>query len=169
MKRLLALLLLVLLVTSLAACSGQSTEPSAAQDAASASETDAPSTPEPKVYAPQDIFSNEFNPYGDTKFPDYFNIYAASFRKGSAKLEGKAPYTLSMTASGNTDEAIAFLAALAGLGEDEVLNLTDEYNRGGFCEFQSLNGATFAIRKTNPDDDRYEYVDGCHIDLWINV
>lgn len=104
-------------------------------------EADATPAPEPKAYVPQDLFGSELNPYCDAGFPDYFNVYAASFSKGSAKLEGKAPYTLSMTAKGNADGAVAFLAALAGLNEDERISRTDEYKRGGFCEFQGRDGA----------------------------
>ena len=177
MKRFLSLLLLVLLVASLTACSqqaGSAETPASAQaetqkaPAPTEALTPAP-TPALKSFAPQDIFGSAFNPYSGADFPEYFNIYAASFSKGSAKLEGKASYTLSMTASGNTDDAIAFLTALAGLNEDEKIIRTDEYNGGGFCEFQGKDGATFTIRKTNPDDDRYEYVDGCIVDISINL
>ena len=176
MKKALGILLTALLTIGLAACSTvapqESTETPEQSVSIKASPTpeavDTPS-PEPKQYAPEDIFGSELNPYGDTVFPGNFHIFAASFSQGSAKLGGKVPYSLSMTAEGNTDDAIAFLAALAGLSEDEKVSRTDEYNGGGFCEFQGKNGAVFTIRKTNPDDDRYAYVDGCLIDITSDV
>lgn len=166
MKRFLSVLLLVLLVASMTACSKQ-TE---AQNTPVETPIPSPSpTPESEPFVPEDIFGIEFNPYSDAGFPDYFTIYAASFSIGAAKLEDKSQYTLSMTVNGNTDDAIAFLADLAGLDEDEKASRTDEYNGGGFCEFQGKDGAIFTIRKTNPDDDRYEYVDGCIADILVNL
>ena len=172
MRKTLFVLLTLLLVLCLAACgtpavteAQHTSKPSATPDATPTPEAKATSTPEPEPFAPQDIFGSELNPYGDTDFPDYFNVNAASFSQGSAKMGGKAPFTLFMTAEGNTDGAIAFVADLAGLSEDEKVSRTDEYNGGGFSEFQGKDGAMFTIRKTNPDDDRYEYVDGCLIEI----
>ncbi len=173
MKRFCSVLLFVLLVVSLAACYQQTAPaetPAPVQTQAQDTPAETPipspsSTTEPEPYVPEDIFGSDLNPYGDAAFPDYFNVNAASFSQGSAKLGGKAPYTLSMTVEGRADDAIAFLAALAGLSEDEKASRTDEYNGGGFCEFQGKDGAMVTIRKTNPDDDRYEYVDGCFIEL----
>ncbi len=121
-------------------------------------------TPEPKPFVPEDLFGSEFNPYAEAAFPENFNIYAASFDVGDPKMGGEPKYVLSMTAEGKADESIAFLAKLAGV-EENGSKYVEEFNGGGFCEFKSSDGATFTIRKTDSNDDRYEYVDGCHIDI----
>ncbi len=127
-------------------------------------------TPEPEPYVPEDILGSEFNPYADTVFPENFDIYSASINIGDPKWGGKPKFSLSMTAEGKTDEAIAFLAQLAGIeDEDSKLKSIEEFKGGGFCEFKSADGATFTIKKTDPNDDRYEYVDGCHIDILANA
>ncbi|MDD3290368.1 MAG: hypothetical protein PHT29_05730 [Eubacteriales bacterium] len=165
MKRSLSALLFVFLVALLVACSGSP----AAPDAASEPDADAASAIGQEAYAPQDLFGKEFDPFYDVNFPGSFHTYAAYFIKGSNKFEGKTPYILSMTASGKAEEAIAFLIELAGKGEDERVSHTEDYNNGGFCEFQSEDGTVFIIRQTDLNDDRYAYVDGCHIDLWTNI
>lgn len=179
MKQIVSLLLLVLLVASLTACSQQAvpletTAPAAQTEAQiTPSETPIPSpspTPEPKMFVPEDIFGSVFNPYSDVAFPDNFNIYGASFHIGIEKMGGGPHYILSMTAEGQTEETIIFLGNLAGLEDEQAVAQNTEYiKNGGFCEFKDKDGTTFTIRKTNPDDDRYEYVDGCHIDIFVNL
>ncbi len=119
MKRFLSPLLLVLPVVLLAACSQQAgpiETPVPAQTVTqdTPAPTEAP-TPEPELFVPEDLFGSALNPYADAGFPGNFTIYEASFNKGAAKLEGKNPYVLSMTAEGKADESIAFLAKLAGI------------------------------------------------------
>lgn len=119
---------------------------------------------------PEDIFSSEFNSFHDAAFPDNFNVYGASFDIGVAKLGGKPHYILSMTAAGQTKQSIDFLAKLAGIEDVRtVAQYAEEFKKGGFCEFKSKDGTVFTVRKTNSDDDRYEYVDGCHIDISVNL
>lgn len=123
----------------------------------------------PEQYVPEDIFGDEFNPYCDAEVTNFFNIYAASFDIGDAKLEGKARYVLSMTAEGKADEAVTFLTKLAGLSESDTSRRIQEYSQGGFCEFKGMDGSTFTVRRTDSNDDRYAYVEGCHVDIWFNV
>jgi predicted small lipoprotein YifL len=174
MKRFLSSLLLILLVISQAACSqpaGPAETPAPAQTEVQNTPAETPilspsPTPEPEAYAPLDIFGSEFNPYGDMEFPDIFTVFAASFSTGSEKLQGKRPFVLSMTGSGNMFAAVAYHADVAGLSEDEKNDRINEYLNGGFCEFQGKNGTVITIREINPNDDRYEYVDGgCLIEI----
>lgn len=95
MKPILSALLLIALVASLAACTNQpakqtespapsaASEPTAAPDnTPSPQETSEPEPTSPQeaaVYAPMDIFSSEFNPYGDMEHPDIFTVFAAYF------------------------------------------------------------------------------------------
>lgn len=177
MKRFLTALLLILLVASLAACSqpaGPTETPTPTQTEAQNTPIESPTpspsaTPESGPFVPRDIFGSTFNPYADTDFPDNFTIYAVSFSKGAAKLEGRNPYVLSMTAEGKTDESIAFLANLAGLDDTAAAQHAADFNSGGYCEFQSGDGSVFAVRGTDTNDDRYAYVDGCHIDITVDV
>lgn len=178
MKRCLTTLLLILLAASLAACSqpaGPTETPASSQaetqNTPAGTPTPSPSpTPEPGPYAPIDIFGNPLNPYADAGFPDNFTIYAASFSKGAAKLEGRNPYVLSMTAEGKENESIAFLTKLAGITDAQVATQhAEDFKNGGFCEFTGEDRTVFTVRKTDPNDDRYEYVDGCHIDITVDV
>ncbi len=167
----------VMLLSLLTGCTAQ---PAASSSESMAAEPPAPSeaqpestpepTPEPEPFVPEDLFGSEFNPYADAAFPENFNIYNALFDIGDPKMGGKPKYVLSMTAEGKTDESITFLAQLAGIqDESSVSKLIDEFNGGGFCEFKSADDAVFTIKKTDPNDDRYEYVDGCHIDIAVSV
>lgn len=181
MKRYISVLLLVLLIFSMISCSQQAesaettevrqpetkttSAPAAEVPTTEMTEPGSSPSPGPEKHVPQDIFGSEFNPYADVDLPDIFNIFAASFSKGSAKMGGNSPYVLFMTASGDISEAIAFHANQAGLGDDEKQNKINEYLDNGFCQFKSGNGFTFTIRKTNPDDDRYEYAEGCLIEI----
>jgi hypothetical protein len=131
--------------------------------------TSAP-TPEPEPFAPADIFGSDFNPFYDVKFPENFNIYSADLNIGDPKFDGMPKYVLSMTAEGKTDESITFLSKLAGIeDENNINNFLKEFNKSGFCEFKSTDDVTFTIRKTDKNDDRYQYVEGCHIDLWVDL
>jgi hypothetical protein len=131
--------------------------------------TSAP-TPEPEPFAPADIFGSEFNPFYNVKFPQNFDIYNANFNIGNPKFKGMPKYVLSMTAEGDTDETIKFLSKLAGIEDENSINkFIEEFNKGGFCEFKSTDGGTFTIRRTDQKDDRYQYVEGCHIDLWVDM
>lgn len=181
MKRLLSTMLLVLLVVSQAACS-QPASPAETTASAHEETQDAPSSPvetlpfspspapEPKMHVPMDIFGSEFNPYADMKLPDIFNVFAASFSKGSAKLEGKNPYTLYLTGSGDMSEAIAYHAGVAGLTEDEKNACINGFLEVGFCEFVGVDGRVVTIRQTNLSDNRYEYVEGgCLIEIAFDV
>jgi predicted small lipoprotein YifL len=177
MKRCYSILLIILVAASLAACSQQAgpaetPAPSQTEAQSTPAETPVPSpspTPEPEPFAPEDIFGGEFNPYSDAAFPEYFSVYGASFDIGVEKLGGKPHYVLSMTAGGEPDDAVMFLAELAGLDEAEKTCRTDEFNVGGFCEFQSADGEVFTVRKTDPNDDRYEYIEGIHADISVSL
>jgi hypothetical protein len=63
-----------------------------------------------------DIFGDALNPCG-MDWP--FTVFEASFSKGSNKLDGKCPFTLSMTGEGNMYACVAYQADVAGLGLDE--------------------------------------------------
>lgn len=179
MKRFLALLLPVLLIALLVACfdqqAGPAETPAPTQTQAQNTPSEAPApnpspTPEPGPFAPRDIFGSAFNPYADAGFPDNFTIYAASFSKGAVKLEGRNPYVLSMTAEGKTDEAIAFLAKLAGIEDTQIAaQHAGDFKNGGYCEFFCADGTAFTVKKTDPNDDRYEYVEGCYIEITVDV
>jgi hypothetical protein len=96
-----------------------------------------------------------------------FTVFEASFNKGAAKLEGKNPFTLSMTGSGNMFACIAYQADVAGLGLDDgaKMGLLEEYlANDGFLEFTDKDGRVVTIRRADSNDDRYEYVesDGSH-------
>ena len=103
---------------------------------------DAETTPEPEPYTPMDLFGIEFNPYADTEFPDNFTVLYASFNKGSRKLEGKNPFILSLSADGNMYAAVAYLADVSGLSEQEKNDRFDDYSKIGFCEFTGTDGTT---------------------------
>ncbi|MEN6472083.1 MAG: hypothetical protein ABFC62_11505, partial [Clostridiaceae bacterium] len=172
MKRFLSLLFPILLVVSLTACSqqtGPTETPASMQTEAqnTSAETPIPGpppTPEPKPFVPMDIFDSELNLFDDMKMPDIFTVFEAAFDKGSAKMEGKCQFALSMTGSGDMFAAVAYLADMAGLSEDEKSNRINEYLQGGFCEFEGKDGRIVIIRQADPNDDRYAYVkaDGGH-------
>jgi hypothetical protein len=127
-------------------------------------------TLEPEPFAPVDIFGSKFNPFYDVKFPENFNIYSAGLNIGDPKFDGIPKYVLSMTAEGKTDESITFLSKLAGIEDENSINkFLEGFNKSGFCEFKSTDDVTFTIRKTDKNDGRYQYVEGCHIDLWVDV
>ncbi len=180
MKRFLSPLLLVLPVVLLAACSQQAgpietpgPAQTVTQDTPAPTEAPTPSpspAPEPELFVPGDLFGSALNPYADAGFPGNFTIYEASFNKGAAKLEGRNPYVLSMTAEGKADESIAFLAKLAGITDAQtVAQHADDVKSSGFCEIYGEDGTVFTVRKTDPNDDRYAYVDGCHIEITVDV
>lgn len=179
MKRSFSILLVVFLVASLTACSqqaGPAETPAPAQAEAQDTPTETPipspsPTPELEPFVPEDLFVSPFNPFHDAAFPDNFNVYGASFDIGVEKLGGKPYYILSMTAGGNTDVSVIFLAKLAGIEDEQTAGqYAEDFKNSGFCEFFSADGgATFTIRKTDPNDDRYAYVDGCHIDISVNL
>jgi predicted small lipoprotein YifL len=186
MKRILSAILLIVLVVSLTACTNQSTdalpqgsvEPSASPETTLPPQTESPSAQELEPYTPMDIFGAEFNPFGmDMPTP----VFEARFEKGVAKLEGKNPFTLSMTSSA-VYACIAFQADVAGLGLDDggKNELVEAYrNNGEYLEFTGADGRIVVIRQANPDDDRYEYVEsdgnqgftgaGCVIELTYYV
>ncbi|MGE4486161.1 MAG: hypothetical protein AB7C97_13745 [Oscillospiraceae bacterium] len=181
MKRTISALLAALLICTLAACSNQPVEPSdppvsppASLNPAvtpdnstppeSTSEPTPEATPEREPYSAMDIFDAEFNPFG---MDSPFTVFEASFNKGAAKLEGKNPFTLSMTGSGNMFACIAYQADVAGLWLDDgaKMGLLEEYiANDGFLEFTDKDGRVVTIRRADSTDDRYEYVesDGSH-------
>ena len=195
MKRIVSTLLIALLIFSLAACSNQTIEPSessvsppatsnpqATPESSTPPESTSDPTPEPtperEPYAALDIFEAEFNPF-DMDGPT--TVFEARFEKGVAKLEGKNPFTLSMTSSA-VYACIAFQADVAGLGLDDggKGELVEAYrNNDGFLEFTGADGRIVTIRQANPDDNRYEYVEsdgnqgftgaGCLIELTYYV
>ena len=121
-------------------------------------------------FAPEDIFGSDFNPFYDAKYPQNFNIYNANFIIGNPKFNGLPKYVLSMTAEGKTDESITFLSKLAGIEDENSINkFLEGFNKSGFCEFKSTDDVTFTIRKTDKNDGRYQYVEGCHIDLFVDL
>ena len=161
MRRFLTVLLILLLAASTTACSGQSagttTEPSASPETAEPSTTPESVEPEPEPYAPTDIFGSEFNPLAELKMPDIFTVLAASFTKGSSKLEGRNPYTLYIAAEGNMYAAVAYQAdiAIAGLSEEDKNDRFQEYSDNGFCEFTGTDGRVVTIRQTKPHDEKH--------------
>ena len=157
MKRFLSWLIIVLFLTTLIGCSKTSPTPVT------------PNEPEVLAYVPQDIFNRVFNPYGDVAFPENYKIFYAHITVGVEKHEGKSFFKLGMTASGDTNESIIFIANLAEISEDEASKCKSDYKTGGFCEFINKDGTIFTIRKTNANDDRYEYVDGCLIEITKTV
>ena len=190
MKRVLSALLVVMLAASLAACSSQPIEPtdappqetaapSALPDDSTPPEPTPEPTPEREPYAALDILEAEFNPFG-MDMP--ITVFAASFNKGSDKMEGKAQFVLSMTGSGNMFAVVAYQADVAGLGLDDAgkMELLDEYAANdGFLEFTGKDGRIVTIKRADPNDDRYEYVEsdgshgisgaGCVVELTYNV
>jgi len=160
MKRIVSVLVLVslvLLILSMTACSPQT-------------QTSVSPTPEPELFVPEDIFDSRFDPYADVAFPDNFTVYAAMFDIGIEKLGGTPHFTLSMTAENKTEESIKYLAGLAGLEDEEVITShLDGFLSYGYCEFQDPEGSVFAIRRTDRHDDRYEYVEGLHADITVNI
>lgn len=178
MKRFLSVISLIFIVASLAACSqpvGSANIPTAAGTEAQnlPLETQAASataTNEPKLFVPEDIFGSEFNPFYSAGFPDNFDVYSAAFDIGVEKLGGKPHFVLSMTAEGMTDESITFLAKLAGIEDAQTVNqYIADYKKNNFCEFEGAGNKVFTIRSTNPNDDRYAYVEGSHIDITVNL
>ena len=177
MKRFLSALLLIALVVSFAGCSSQQEdtveEPSPqlqeASDTAIPSETAAPTpTPEPEPYAPVNLFDIEFNPYAGMELPDIFTVIAASFTKGSQKLEGRNPFILSISAEGNMFAAVAYQADAAGLSEQEKNDRFNEYSEYGITEFTGTDGRVVTIRQQKPHDEKHEN-GACLIDLTYNV
>ena len=196
MKRILSALLIVVLLCTLTACSNQPVEPSEPPESPPATsdpaetpdnsmppESTAEPTPEPtperEPYAALDILEAEFNPFG-MDMP--ITVFAASFNKGSDKMEGKAQFVLSMTGSGNMFAVVAYQADVAGLGLDDAgkMELLDEYvANDGFLEFTGKDGRIVTIKRADPNDDRYEYVEsdgshgisgaGCVVELTYNI
>ena len=169
--RALTAFLIVVLIAAFTACGsaprGPAGTPPLESPAAIPTEAEPTLAPSPEPYTPMDIFGIEFDPYAETDFPDIFTVFAASFSKGSAKLEGRDPFVLSMTGSGNMFACIAYWSDVAGLGLDEgkKMELLEEYRANGcFCEFTGADGQIVTIRQADPQDDRYEYVeaDGSH-------
>lgn len=122
--------------------------------------------PTQRPYKPIDIFSDKFNPYAD--MDDIFTVFAASFDKGSPKLEGRNPFVLSMTAEGNMYAAVAYLADMAGLSEEEKNNRFNDYSEYGFCEFTGADGRVVTIRQIQPHDEQHEN-GACLIELTYDV
>lgn len=181
MKRLLVVLLLITLVASLTACSGQQkdtieTTPQQQQEVSNTpvpSETAVPTpaptpTPEPKIYSPIDLLGTEFNPYAKIELPDNFIVLSAVFTKGSPKLEGKNPFKLSISAQGNMYAAVAYLADVSGLSEQEKKDRFNEYSENGFCEFTGTDGYIVSIWQEKPHDEKHEN-GACLIELTYNV
>jgi len=173
MKRIVSILFIIVLFLTLAACGAPTSEPegsteptttpSATPEATTPSETETPSTPEPEPYTPMDIFSDEFNPFG-ANWSGFFTVFEASFEKGSAILDGKARFVLSMTGSDDMFACVAYQADIAGLSDDEKNERINEYLEDGFCQFVGTDGRMVGIRQATLDDGRYEYVtaDGSH-------
>lgn len=152
MKRIISTLLTTLLIISFAACSSQ---PAESTDNSTPSEP----APERESYLAMNIFDVEFNPYG-MDWPG--TVFEASFSKGSDKLDGKCPFTLSMTSEGNMYTCVAYQAYVTGLGLDEdgkFALLNECLENDGFCEFEEADGRIVTIWKANPNGDRYEYVE----------
>jgi len=167
MKKLLFLFLCALMTVSLLAGCGEKT-PAVSSVPEASPEATSVSAPEPEPYAPMAIFDRPFNSFSALDLPENFTPYAACFSFGNPKLGSKATYVLSMTAAGSTDEAIRFLSALSETPDDaKTAQYISDYNNYAFCEFP-IEGGLCTIRKTNPDDDRYAYLEGCHIDLTAN-
>ncbi|MDX9889102.1 MAG: hypothetical protein RBS51_07585 [Anaerovoracaceae bacterium] len=154
MKRLLILILFAFITASLLACSGQSGQKS-------------PESADPiqVKHVPKDMLSSPFNPYGDMEIPDIFDVFGATFSNGADKLGGKAIYTLYMTGEGNMTTAVAYHADWVGLEEGEKSQRINEFLNEGFCQFEGIDGTIVTIRKTNPDDNRYAYKEGCLIEV----
>lgn len=161
MRRFFAVLILISLVFSTTACSAQPSQqvatPAPAQQTAlseaTPAETAAPTTaPTPAPYVPMDLFGKEFNPFAETQFPEQFSLAWASFNKGSAKLEGKNPFTLTLYAEGDMKLAVSSLAKLAGLSEEESLSKVKDYMDHGFCEFTDANGRYIDFHSQKPND-----------------
>ena len=181
MKRFLSGLLIITIVASFVACSGRQsdtieTTPLQQQEVSNTaipSDTPAPThtptlEPEPEPYTPMDLLNIEFNPYAEMQLPDNFVIQYASFNKGSAKLEGKNPFILTISAEGNMFAAVAYLADVSGLSEQEKGDRIDEYSKSGFCEFTGTDGRIVTIRQQKPHDEKYEN-GACLIDLTYYV
>ena len=115
-----------------------------------------------------EIFGSEFNPLSDTEMPENFTVYGASFMKGSPKLEGKNPYTLFITASGNMFAAVAYQADMAGLSEEEKQNQFNDYTELGFCEFTGTDGRVVTIKQTKSHDGNNEN-GACNIEIAFDV
>ena len=187
MKKLFAALLAMIMLCAMAACSQPTSEPANSDPVPTLEPEKTPDatpdttpepTPEKESYAPMDIFSDEFNPFG---MDSPFTVFAAGFNKGSAKL-GNNQFVLSMTGSGNMFACVAYIADVSGLGLDEngKFALLEEYRANGyFCEFIGSDGQIVTIRQADPNDDRYEYVEadgqhdfhggGCVIDITYYV
>ena len=177
MKRIVSILLLVSLVISFSGCSNQQVDmvqaPSPQQQEASnaptPSETAAPTpAPAPEPYAPMDLLDSEFNPFAEVPLPDIFILLSASFSKGSEKMEGKSPFLLSISAEGNVYAAVAYMADVSGLSEQEKGDRFDEYSKNGFCEFSAKDGSIVTIRQQKPHDDKHEN-GACLIELTYYV
>jgi hypothetical protein len=125
-------------------------------------------TPEPEPGTPMDLFDAAFNPYAGIEFPDIFTVVAASFTKGSPKLEGENPFILSLRAEGNMFAAVAYQADIAGLTEQEKNDRFDEYSKNGFSEFTGADGRLVTIRQQKPHDEKHEN-GACSIDLTYYV
>ena len=180
MKRISALMLIITLVVSLAACSGPQTdtldetppqqEVTVAPLQPEVPETVDPLEPDTSTSEPQrepykltDIFSEEFNPFGMDSGP--FTVAEASFNKRE-KPEGENEFRLIMTGGGNMLDCIAYQADAAGLGLDEAgkLKLLDDLVANGSLWFCVQGGPVYTGRWADPNDGRYEYVeaDGSH-------
>lgn len=177
MKRIVSILLLISLIISFSGCSSQQVDmvqaPSPQQQEASIApapvETAAPTpTPEPAPYTPMDLFGIEFNPYAEMQLPDIFTILSASFSKGSEKMEGKSPFLLSISAEGNMYAAVAYMADVSGLSEQDKGDRFDEYSKNGITEFIGADGSIVTIRQQKPHDDKHEN-GACLIQLTYHV
>jgi hypothetical protein len=158
-KRVLAVLLIVAVVTSLTACAKKSAVPQESQTQASQPVSEP--SPERATYAPMNIFSDEFSPCG-ADWPENCTVFEASFDKSAT--EGKSRFILSMTGSGDMFACVAYQADIAGLSEDEKNARINEYLKDGYCHIDGKDGRWVDIKRADPNDDRYEYVeaDGSH-------
>lgn len=161
MKRITALLLaLIIIVLLFSGCMSNDLQSNSTVQSSTVSEA------KTETYLPEDLYGSDVNPFYSVKFPENFNVYSASFDIGNPKFDGKPNYILSMTSEGKIDESIRFLAKLLGIEDEGSINkYLMDFNKSGFCEFQSSDGGLCTIRKTDQNDDRYQYVVGCHIDL----
>ena len=121
-------------------------------------------TQEPK-YAPEDIFQESLHFYGEEGLPHTFQVFGVSFDTAAEQAEGKNIFTVSMTAPGDGFDAISYHADAAGLPEDVKKDRIDEYMAKGMCVLEGDAGQEILIRKTIPEDDRYQYVEGCLIEI----
>ena len=180
MKKKLLILICILAVVMLCACSAPATEQPKATAMPDAAPTqavdvnDSPTaTPELEitevVIEPMDLLSAAYNPFDSVEWPDGYTIYEAGYEAGEYNL-----YRLRLTTAGSAEDVVTFVSQVFGEDSEENIQASIDYLKDGHVEIKGLkneNGieTIVEINPAVPDDSDYEFVEGYTVALTAGI